>query len=71
MRNLMSILHLNRAKKGRLDNMKVYLVPTREVYIQKCGALKAKEVIPFLRRAISLQGTIMKISSAIKNTGCH
>lgn len=51
--------------------MKVYLVPTREVYIQKCGALKAKEVIPFLRRAISLQGTIMKISSAIKNTGCH
>lgn len=44
--------------KEGFEIMKVYLVPTRDVYIQRSGALKAKEVIPFLKRALSMQRNI-------------
>ena len=71
MRILMSILRLNRAKKGRIDNMKIYLVPTKSVWIEKRGVIKARQVMPFLKRAMSMQRTIISISGMIKKAGCH
>lgn len=68
MRNLMSILRLNRAKKGRLNNMKVYLVPTKQGYIQRKGIFKPNEIVPFLQSVIKRQAVIL---ANIKKAGCR
>ena len=47
--------------------MKIYLVPTKSVWIERRGVIKAKQVMPFLKRAMSMQRTINSISDKIKN----
>ena len=51
--------------------MKIYLVPTKSVWIEKRGVIKARQVMPFLKRAMSMQRTIISISGMIKKAGCH
>ena len=51
--------------------MKIYLVPTKSVWIEKRGGIKARQVMPFLKRAISVQRTITNISDIIKKADCN
>ena len=54
--------------KGRFDNMKVYLVPTKQGYIQRKGIFKPNEIVPFLQSVIKRQAVIL---ANIKKAGCH
>ena len=42
--------------------MKIYLFyPRKDIYIQKTGVLKAKEVKPFLKKAVDMKVTIKSL----------
>ena len=48
--------------------MKIYLVPTKQGYIQKSGAFKPNEIVPFLQSVIKRQAVIL---ANIKKAGCR
>ena len=62
---------LKQKLKRKVINMKIYLVPTKSVWIEKRGGIKARQVMPFLKRAISVQRTITNISDIIKKADCN
>ncbi|WP_304067582.1 hypothetical protein [Megamonas hypermegale] len=52
--------------------MKVYLVPTKQGYIQRKGIFKPNEIVPFLQSVIKRQAVILaniKKPAASKTTG--
>lgn len=48
--------------------MKIYLVPTKQGYIQRKGIFKPNEIVPFLQSVIKRQAVIL---ANIKKAGCR
>lgn len=47
--------------------MKIYLVPTKQGYIQRTGVFKPREIVPFLQSVIKRQSVML---ANIKKAGC-